>query len=364
NSWPATGRLLTGRVFSRLPTIGRSLTGSVASSWLTIGITVPLTEVNSEPTSGSWDTGRVCRRLPTTGTPPAGMPPRRLPSMPAWEPLSVARRSPTIGRLLTGSAGSRLLTIGRPAGDRLWRFSRPVTLLSTPPRRPLRRLPAGRPLRMPLRTGMSPAGMVLSSWPTTGSLSGLTTDSRLVRSGTPAAGRLPRTLPRMGRFWVGTTLSSWPTIERSGAGRPRTPETLAAPPACRLPRRPVTAPRLPTGTAWRSWPMIGRLLTGRLESRLLTWGIWAAGTSLRTSLRPGTLIPGIATDAEAAGVPDVTGRLFGVVTETPPGFTATEAPVPGTEAETDGMAEETIGIDGIGSSTLAEGTVPEVSAEA
>jgi hypothetical protein len=77
------------------------------------------------------------------------------------------------------------------------------------------------------------------------------------------------------------------------------------------------------------------------------------------------LMPGIDTEADAVGPLDVTaGTFFGVVTETPPGVTATEAPLPGTEAAIDGMAEDTIGTGGIGSSTLADGIVPEVSADA
>jgi expansin (peptidoglycan-binding protein) len=77
-------------------------------------------------------------------------------------------------------------------------------------------------------------------------------------------------------------------------------------------------------------------------------------------------MPGIETETEADGpLVDVTaGTVFGVVTETPPGVTATEAPVPGAEAETEGMAEETIGTDGMGSSTLADGIEPDMSAEA
>jgi hypothetical protein len=59
---------------------------------------------------------------------------------------------------------------------------------------------------------------------------------------------------------------------------------------------------------------------------------------------------------------------LGVVTEILPGVTSTTAPVPGTEAETEGStAGETgsdSGADGIGSSTLPEGIVPEMSSPA
>jgi hypothetical protein len=77
-------------------------------------------------------------------------------------------------------------------------------------------------------------------------------------------------------------------------------------------------------------------------------------------------MPGSEIEAAAAGpFAGVTaGTLFGVVTETPLGETATEAPVPGTEAETDGMADDTAGTDGIGSWALTEGTWPDESADA
>jgi hypothetical protein len=77
--------------------------------------------------------------------------------------------------------------------------------------------------------------------------------------------------------------------------------------------------------------------------------------------------PGIDIVAVAAGPPlvDVTdGTLFGVVTLTPPEPTATEAPVPGTEAVTAGSSEGMIGSGGIGSSTLPEGMAPLLSTSA
>jgi hypothetical protein len=58
------------------------------------------------------------------------------------------------------------------------------------------------------------------------------------------------------------------------------------------------------------------------------------------------------------------GADFGVVTETLPEPTATEAPVPGTEAVTDGSSDGMMGSGGIGSSTPAEGMSPAASSEA
>jgi hypothetical protein len=55
---------------------------------------------------------------------------------------------------------------------------------------------------------------------------------------------------------------------------------------------------------------------------------------------------------------------LGVVTAILPEPTAAEAPVPGTVAATEGSAEGRSGSDGMGSSTPAEGMVPEVSTEA
>jgi hypothetical protein len=77
------------------------------------------------------------------------------------------------------------------------------------------------------------------------------------------------------------------------------------------------------------------------------------------------LRPGI--DAGAAAGPlvaETDGTLLGVVTFTEPEPTATEAPVPGTEAVTAGSPDGMIGIGGIGSSTLPEGISPEVSTPA
>jgi hypothetical protein len=74
-------------------------------------------------------------------------------------------------------------------------------------------------------------------------------------------------------------------------------------------------------------------------------------------------IPGIDMLALAEGpLTEVTlGTLFGVVTDTLPGATATDAPVPGTEAPIAGSSEGTIGRGGIGSSMPADGTAPELS---
>jgi hypothetical protein len=66
-------------------------------------------------------------------------------------------------------------------------------------------------------------------------------------------------------------------------------------------------------------------------------------------------MPGIAKAVEAEVPDDTDGTLFGVVTDTLPEPTATEAPVPGTEAVTAGNPDG-IGSGGIGSSTLPEGT--------
>ena len=92
---------------------------------------------------------------------------------------------------------------------------------------------------------------------------------------------------------------------------------------------------------------------GRPESMRVTSGSWAAGTSFRASARPGMFMPGIARAAEPEAPDDTEGTVFGVVTDTLPEPTATEAPVPGTEAVTAGSC---IGSGGIGSSMLAEGT--------
>jgi hypothetical protein len=77
-------------------------------------------------------------------------------------------------------------------------------------------------------------------------------------------------------------------------------------------------------------------------------------------------MPGTDMAALPAGVlAEVTdGADFGVVTETLPEPTATEAPLPGTEAVTDGSSDGMMGSGGIGSSTPAEGMSPAVSSEA
>jgi hypothetical protein len=76
-------------------------------------------------------------------------------------------------------------------------------------------------------------------------------------------------------------------------------------------------------------------------------------------------MPGVDRLAAAVGpLAEVTdGTVFGVVTETLPEPTATEAPVPGTEADTAGSSEG-IGSGGIGSSMLPEGTAPLLSSDA
>jgi hypothetical protein len=78
------------------------------------------------------------------------------------------------------------------------------------------------------------------------------------------------------------------------------------------------------------------------------------------------LRPGIDAAAVAAGplVALTDGMLFGVVTFTEPEPTATEAPVPGTEAVTAESSDGMIGSGGIGSSALPEGISPEVSTPA
>jgi hypothetical protein len=76
-------------------------------------------------------------------------------------------------------------------------------------------------------------------------------------------------------------------------------------------------------------------------------------------------IPGTDMAALAGGVAEVTaGADFGVVTDTLPEPTATEAPLPGTEAVTAGSSEGMMGSGGIGSSIPAEGTSPVGSSEA
>jgi hypothetical protein len=74
-------------------------------------------------------------------------------------------------------------------------------------------------------------------------------------------------------------------------------------------------------------------------------------------------MPGIDRLEAPDGVEVVEGTDFGVVTDTFPEPTATEAPLPGTEAVTDGSSDGMIGSGGIGSSTPAEGMSPVVSSE-
>jgi hypothetical protein len=75
-------------------------------------------------------------------------------------------------------------------------------------------------------------------------------------------------------------------------------------------------------------------------------------------------MPGIDRPTAPDGVEVVEGTDFGVVTDTLPEPTATAAPLPGTEAVTDGSSDGMIGSGGIGSSTPAEGMSPVVSNEA
>jgi hypothetical protein len=72
-------------------------------------------------------------------------------------------------------------------------------------------------------------------------------------------------------------------------------------------------------------------------------------------------MPGIARLVDAELPDETDGTLFGVVTDTLPEPTATEAPVPGTEPVTAGSSDGMIGNGGIGSSMLAEGTSLVVS---
>jgi hypothetical protein len=76
-------------------------------------------------------------------------------------------------------------------------------------------------------------------------------------------------------------------------------------------------------------------------------------------------MPGTDAAPLAAGVDEVTdGADFGVVTDTLPDPTATEAPLPGTEAVTEGSSDGMMGSGGIGSSIPAEGMSPVGSSEA